>query len=512
MYLLLFVLVALPLSLILFHLYAFCGKKGRMTNKLPGPPCLPVIGNLHLLNVNLVRMAQLLDEWADRYYPVYRLWVGSKAVIHIRHPDDCETLLMSSKHLNKEFGYEHFYPWMKRGLLTSDAGKWHERRKILTPAFHFNILKKYLEITNEQGEALISNMMSQGNETEQDLLPFCSAHTLNIICESAMGVALDDKKNEELSVKYKDAVYKMGDFIIERMMRPYIRDWMVPFLPFMGKVYKETLKNLDSFSDKIIVERRKYHQSTEFQGFEDQLQNDSSENAYMGMKKKRLAMLDLLLLAEKDGSIDEEGIREEVATFVFEGHDTTAMAMLFTIMLLAENQDAQNRARNEVEGILDQVGGKPEMNDLQHFVYLERCIKESLRMFPSVPMIGRKMVEDLRFKNFMAPKGSHLVMHINHVHRDPEFWPEPEKFDPDRFLPERSQGRHPFAYLPFSAGFRNCIGQKFAMMELKSSIAQILYNFELHPVDFTHDVVIKSDVVLRPSHSVRTRFVKIDRK
>lgn len=143
-------------------------------------------------------------------------------------------------------------------------------------------------------------------------------------------------------------------------------------------------------------------------------------------------------------------------------------------------------------------------------------------------------------ENYLVPAGAEVMYHLWDVHRDPNFWEEPTKFDPDRFLPERSQGRHPFSYVPFSAGPRNCIGicivfihlvcngyiswmaqyfnlenyvagQKFAMMELKSLIGRILYNFRLEPIDRTADMPMLLDIIIRPAKPVYTRFVRIDK-
>jgi cytochrome P450 family 4 len=222
-------------------------------------------------------------------------------------------------------------------------------------------------------------------------------------------------------------------------------------------------------------------------------------------------MLDLLLLAEKKGQIDEEGIKEEIDTFTFEAHDTTGMALAFTLMLLAENKDVQQTARQEVRDLFRAKGGQLNSTDLQDLNYVERCIKESLRLYPSVPTIMRYLKEDLQLRNYTVPAGTSVVCFIKEVHHDPNFWPEPEKFDPDRFLPERSVNRHPYAYLPFSAGPRNCIGQKFAMMELKALVAKILLAFELEPVDRLADVRFKMDMVIRPAHPIHLKFVQINK-
>jgi len=284
-------------------------------------------------------------------------------------------------------------------------------------------------------------------------------------------------------------------------------------VPSINKRIKESAFEMDKFVNEIVVQRRKYHEETNFEYLE-KLENDAVDldnDIGYDKKKKQLAMLDLLLAAERKNLIDHEGIKEEVSTFVFAGHDTTGIAFCFTTLVFAAHKDIQDKAREEIEEVLSHRDGKLDFVALKDLKYLERCIKESIRMYPPVPTIVRYMTEDLQLKNCLAPKGSDVMVHLVDVHRDPDFWSEPEKFDPDRFLPEEINNRHPFAYVPFSAGSRNCIGQRFALMELKSVMASILYNYYIEPIDHLRDVEIVADAILRPSKPVQAKFVKIDR-
>lgn len=167
-------------------------------------------------------------------------------------------------------------------------------------------------------------------------------------------------------------------------------------------------------------------------------------------------MLDTLLVAESKGEIDAEGIREEVDTFMFEGHDTTAAGLVFIFFLMGQHKDVQQRVYEEIKGIVDEADGEPlgtsHFNDM---VYADRVIKECMRLYPPVPFISRDLTEDIVISSgHRIPKGVECHLHIWDLHRDPEQFPEPEKFDPDRFLPEECVKRHPYAYLPFSAGPR----------------------------------------------------------
>lgn len=241
-------------------------------------------------------------------------------------------------------------------------------------------------------------------------------------------------------------------------------------------------------------------------------------------------MLDTLLAAEAKGEIDAEGIREEVDTFMFEGHDTTATGLVYIFFLLGQHKEVQQRVFEEIRSVVDEANGEPlgtaQFNSMS---YTDRVIKESMRLYPPVPFISRDLTEDIRLASgHRIPTGTQCHLHIFDLHRDPEQFPDPEVFDPDRFLPEESEKRHPFAYLPFSAGvweecrkhytlfnyslsilgMRNCIGQKYAMLEMKSCITDVLMNYSVEPVTKLEDIVFFVDIVLRTKCPVKVQFVK----
>ncbi|XP_029664929.1 cytochrome P450 4C1-like isoform X2 [Formica exsecta] len=225
-----------------------------------------------------------------------------------------------------------------------------------------------------------------------------------------------------------------------------------------------------------------------------------------------MAMLDLLIAASQNNDLTDLDIREEIDTFMFEGHDTTAMSITFVLLLLAEHKDVQERVRVEVDNVMQENGGKLTMRSLQNLPYLDRCLKEALRLYPSVFFILRNVGEDVKLHSYVIPAGTILHLNIYGVHRDPNFWSNPEVFDPDRFLPERMQNRHPYSYLPFSAGPRNCIGQRFGLLELKAMIAPLVHNFYLEPVDYLKDIRLQVGLVIHPCHPVHIKFIPIIRK
>lgn len=311
-----------------------------------------------------------------------------------------------------------------------------------------------------------------------------------------MGVKLNSLGND--GETYRTNLYQVGEMLLYRLLKPWlISDFVFALLGYQ-KQLDVYLKPIHDFTKSIIRERKE-----NFVGKEEKVE-EKSENFYFGAKKRRYAMMDTLLQAQSQGLIDDEGIVEETDTFTFEGHDTTSAAMVFTLLLLAHNPQAQEKIFNEIQEILE--GNEWTISEINKLEFLDRVLKESMRIYPPVPFISRQLSEDLTIEDFTFPKGGLVNVHIFDVHRDPEIFPDPERFDPDRFLPENCANRSNFAFIAFSAGMRNCIGQKFATLELKVMLAKVVKNFKILPVTTREEVVFISDLVLRSKHPIKMTF------
>ncbi|KAL5276594.1 hypothetical protein ACFFRR_002048 [Megaselia abdita] len=216
-------------------------------------------------------------------------------------------------------------------------------------------------------------------------------------------------------------------------------------------------------------------------------------------KSKVLPFLDILLISQRSGNnISDEGIREEVDTFMFEGHDTTSSAIGFAIYQLSINPEIQQRAYEEAMEMVER--------EKEPMVFLEAVIKETLRLYPSVPLLSRLLDRDTEINGNIHPKGTSVTVLTYNVHRDERYFPDPEKFDPYRFL-DQSIEIHPFAFIPFSAGPRNCIGQKFAMLELKTTLSVILRNFEILPAANFEPIQLP-ELVIKSGNGIRIKLRK----
>ncbi|UJR08122.1 hypothetical protein I4U23_012399 [Adineta vaga] len=458
-----------------------CIKVLRTYETIPCPSGkLPILGNLLNLPISAYHFSKKLDLFYEeaKSTDLYCLWLGTHPLIAFFHPVGLEHFFASSKHITKSSDYIYLHPWLRTGLLTSTGAKWKNRRRIITPAFHnTDLLNNFVEIFNEQTAILIQRLQSIQSEREVNLYPYIASCALDIICEAAMGLSIgaQQKRNSE----YVDAVLKLTDIILKRQRMPWMwPDIVFQFLP-EGREHDRHLNTVHQFTKKVIDDRARDFHASNIQG-------------------KRLAFLDLLLKQMHEEQLTLLDIQEEVDTFMFEGHDTTAAAMNFTCFMIASHPKVQEKLHEEIDRVFgNDLNRSCTMEDVDELKYLECVIKETLRLFPSVPFIAREIQEDFTYHNHKLLKGSTAVLFIYYIHRDPKYFPDPERFDPDRFLPENSVDRPAYAFVPFSAGSRNCIGQRFALLEEKIILSSILRRFKLKTSQLRDDLHLSFEVILR---------------
>ena len=212
---------------------------------------------------------------------------------------------------------------------------------------------------------------------------------------------------------------------------------------------------------------------------------------------------------ENDNGLTDEEIRNEMDTFVFEGHDTTATGLIWVLYNLAKFPKHQEMCRQEVM----ELSGERELKleDLSRLEFLTMFIKECLRLYPPVYSVARESEQPFTIDGYALPKGTFLVLPFNQLHSNPEFWPDPSTFEPLRFSPENLSKIDPYAYLPFSVGERNCIGQNLAMHEIKSVVGIILrvYGLELHSSIANKSIPIKKDLLYKPENPLKLKLKKL---
>ncbi|XP_058823827.1 cytochrome P450 4d2-like [Topomyia yanbarensis] len=411
--------------------------------------------------------------------------------------------IIHAKTIRKSIIYEFMKPWLNEGLITALGKKWAQRRKVITPAFHFKILEEFLGIFNERSEVFVTKLQTHLGKGDFNIYDNVTLCTLDIISESAMGVKINAQNNPDSS--YVKAVKEMSKIIFMRLFS-MLREYSIFFhASKAAKRQQAALSVLHGFTDSVIRERKSQLEDDQSQKL---AQQKLDETDIYG--KRKMTLLELLLNVTIEGHpLSDTDIREEVDTFMFAGHDTTTSCISFCAYHIARNPAVQDRLVSEMEQIIGKDFRMAELtySTLQELKYLDMTIKEVLRIHPSVPVIGRKSASDMIIDGQTIPAGVDIAILIYAMHNNPEVFPDPDRFDPERFNEENSSKRHPYSYIPFSAGARNCIGQKYAMLEVKATLVKLLGCYRLLPCDPQNEVRVMSDMTLRPVDGI---FVKIE--
>nr|XP_027788271.1 cytochrome P450 4F2 isoform X3 [Marmota flaviventris] len=276
--------------------------------------------------------------------------------------------------------------------------------------------------------------------------------------------------------EYIAAILELSALVVKRNEQLLMHMDFLYLLSPSGQRFRKACRLVHDFTDAVIQERRR---TLPDHGISDFLKAKA--------ESKTLDFIDVLLLTkDEDGKeLSDEDIRAEADTFMFEGHDTTASGLSWALYNLAKHPEYQERCRKEVQDLLrDRDPKEIEWDDLAQLPFLTMCIKESLRLHPPVTVISRCCTQDVVLPDGrVIPKGVTCLISIFGTHHNPAVWPNPEVYDPFRFDPENAKDRSPLAFIPFSAGPRNCIGQTFAMSEMKVVLALTLLRFRVLPDD-----------------------------
>ncbi|KRT80978.1 cytochrome P450 [Oryctes borbonicus] len=475
--------------------------------KLPGPKWYPIFGTTYAFKgVSREEVLYKLLDIIQAHRPLFRSWNGTDAEINIMKPEHLQVIMRSSTHITKGKFYGTLLPWLGEGLFISEGAKWFAQRKLLTAAFHFKILEGFMDIFVGKTQVLIDELEIKSAEGNFfNIAPIIGCATLDMVLHSSMGVPV--KAVTDDPQKYIRTSQDLTELAVWRFLRPYLKwDTLFYALP-QGKKYRENLKYLHEFSAKVIACRKQQLEDANRNRQEGiQVAKDESFN-----KKKFLSFLDLILDVSGDPCLmSDADLHALVHTFLFAGSESTGITSSWTLFLLGNNPDIQEKAYEEVVRVLKDKPIPTTLAELNELKYLERVLKESLRLYPVLPFVIRQLTEDVELDGYKIPTGTQAILHIAQVHRDPQQFPDPNKFDPGRFLPENIKKRHPFSYIPFSAGPRNCIGQKFAIHEEKTFLAAIIKKFKITSKETPEEKRLFAHLVLRAQDGVNVKLEKRD--
>ena len=467
----------------------------KIIHKIPGPTLHPLWGSFDRYGPKeegIKKMDNYVLENPDKKILLLRIGPFTN-FIFFQYPEEIgELLCKKPTELPKDdYIYGFVKPFLGEGLLISNFDKWQTRRRMLTPGFHYDILKHYVYVYNNVVEVFLRKCKCKIDKGH-DVIPIFENVTLltldvmlQCVCSFESGCQIEDRDDEYVAAVKSNTnlIFKQATFL------PYAIKPIFYLSPH-GAAWRKNCKIAKERSLQVVESRRRFliecPKVLEDKPFKDFID---------------------ILLTSKDSSgkeLTDEGIVEEMTTFIFRGHDTTASAISWTLHLLGLYPKYQTMCREEVRSVLkNRESDRIIYEDLSKLSFLSMCIKESMRIYMPVNDIFRRPTEDIHINGYLIPKGTSLIISLGALHRNPHVWKNPFEFNPLRFDCELPGG-HPFAFIPFSAGHRNCIGQKFAMNEQLVALSRILNTFEVESL--SREVRRIAVVVTKPEEDLKIRF------
>lgn len=430
-----------------------------MNDTPPGPRGLPVIGNTH----QWVRdPCAFRERCAKQYGPVVNYEIIGMDAYMLTNPNDIERVLVSEqeKFPKHQASSNQLRGTIGNGLVTSEGALWERQREAIEPAFYMSHIKRYADImVNQTMKRMTDWEAGDSLDMKQEMMHL----TLDILVEAMFGRDIDtDGRDIYAAVEALEAPLEPRKQPIT-FMAP---DWLpVPFL----RRAQEALTHLDEQIYDIITDRRR----------KDENRDDL-----------------LSMLLEADTEMSDEQIRDEMVTFLFAGHETTALTLTYIWDLLTRNPTTETHLHQELDETL--AGDTPTVTDFSAFDYTENIVKEAMRLYPPAHEIRREPIEDITIDGYTIPKRSLITLPTWVMHHDERFWDDPEMFSPDRW--ETTTERPDFAYFPFGGGSRRCIGQQFAMTEAQLIVATIAQEFAFDRQ--YEDLALSAAVTLQPKGAV----------
>ena len=416
----------------------------------------------HLLEFRADRLA-FLRECARLYGDVVPLRLPGRPILLFNHPDLIEQVLVTqARHFVKHFGLRVYKPVLGNGLVTSEGDFWRRQRKLSAPAFQASRLAGYardmVASTTEMLEGWHADALRAADPRaplSRDIHADMMRLTLTVACRTLFGA---DACPDPHAVG--DAMEQSLRALDARFGRPFpFPDWV----PTPGTLrLRRALRTLDGVVGGIIARRRSQTNSD----------TPGSANGH--------DLLSTLIRArdEDDGSaMTDEQLLDEARTIFLAGHETTALALTYAMFLLATHPDAQAALAAELATVLG--GRPPAYEDLPRLPYARRVVTEAMRLYPPADVLGREAVADCTVNGVPVARGTTVFMSQWVMHHDPRYFPEPDRFDPDRWTPEFERALPRFAYFPFGGGPRFCIGQSFALAEAVLILAAVCQRFRL---------------------------------
>jgi cytochrome P450 len=417
----------------------------------------------------------LFQHLAEEYGDIAHYKIGPNHIVFLNHPDYIrEILVVQNDNFVKERTVRRSKMLLGDGMITSEGAEHRTQRQVAQPAFHRQRIPEYAATMVREA----ARMREFWRDEEQRDVAIDMMHlTLNVVAQTLFATDLYQQSGHEVD-ELADAINRIMGLYNFLVILP-AAEWLVHMRPPGLAAFVKARQRIDAVVYRMIEAHRRQHR-------------DGG------------SLLDMMLAGLPDRSPrSEKSLRDQVITIFLAGYETVANALVWTWYLLSQNAVAEARFHNEIDRVLQ--GRLPTFDDLSRLRYTEMVLAESMRLYPPAWAMGRNALADFRLGEFFLPAKTTVLISQFIVHRDARYFPDPLRFDPERFTPEAKAQRAKFTYFPFGAGVRQCIGESFAWMEGVLLLATLAQKWKLSLVP-GHLVEPQPLITLRPKYGMRMRI------
>ncbi|XP_055604846.1 cytochrome P450 4c21-like [Uranotaenia lowii] len=471
----------------------------RFSRSIPSiPGSYPILGNALLLLGKSEQ--QRFENFKFVFSHTKRLsktWLGPQLVVCVAHPDLVQKILKEPSCCEKPFFYDFIN--LEHGLFAAKYKVWKPYRKVLNPTFNTKVLHSFIPIFQKCSQKMVLRM-GLGQSARQmpvDVLEFALECTLEMVCATTLGTDVFRREGKD---NFLRCLRKLFGLLATRVLSAEIYSDVIYRLTRGYREEQRCRRVCHDFTYKIIQERKITLAN-----------NPPTKDSEDGFETRtpRIFIDQVLSMGDDEAKLSDQILFEQILTIIAAGYDTTAQMIAHTCLFLAMLPEVQEKLHKEIVTKIPNENDQSDPEILKSLPYLEKVIRESLRLAPVGPIIARVNLADIELDEHKIPKGNLFVFNFYDLHRRPDIWgPNADQFDPENFTPERIQQRHPFGYLPFSGGSRNCIGERYAMFSTKLMLIAIVRNFQLstdieysdlkYLLDITLNLAFKHMIRLNP--------------
>uniref|UniRef100_A0A8C4NP46 unspecific monooxygenase n=1 Tax=Dicentrarchus labrax TaxID=13489 RepID=A0A8C4NP46_DICLA len=473
----------------LFFVYVYWPYGTFKKMGIPGPKPIPFFGTMLAYRKGFMNFD---SECFQKYGKTWGIYDGRQPVLCITDVSMIKTVLIKECYslFTNRRNFRLNGPLYDAVSIAEDD-QWRRIRSVLSPSFTSGRLKEMFGIMKQHSANLISSMKKKADKDEPlELKEFFGPYSMDVVTSTAFSVDLDSLNNP--SDPFVTNIKKMLKFDLFSPLF-LISLYFLSFFPFMGPVFE---KMEFSFFPTYV---------TDF--FYAALQKIKS-NRETSKQKSRVDFLQLMIDSQKnnDLSLNDHEILSQAMIFIFAGYETSSSSLTFLAYNLATNPAVMKRLQQEIDSTFPNKA-PIEYQALMQMEYLDSVINESLRLYPIAPRLERVAKATVELNGIVIPKDMVVMIPTWPLHRDPDLWPEPEEFKPERFSKENKETIDPYTYMPFGAGPRNCIGMRFALVMMKLAIVEVLQRYSFSVCKET-EVPFEMDIqgLLMPKRPIKLKL------